>query len=344
MKMKKIFIALTVLAVVLTSCENQDAEFPDFNYQTVYFAHQSPARTLVLGEDLFVDNSIDNLYKVEIKATTGGAYKNKENIVINFDVDESLCDDLYFESGAKVVPMPSAYYQLASDKITIPSGSILGGVEVQLTDAFFADPNSLVNTYVIPLVMKNVQGADSILQGVSAVENPARVVDADWSVLPKDFILYTIKYVNPWHGNYLRRGTDQITDGDGSVITSVRHTQYVENNEVVKVSTSSMATATLPLTIKDGGGNNVAFNLTLSFGEDGSCSVSGSSTAYSVIGTGKFVSKGEKNSFGGKDRNALYLDYSVEFNDLNLTYATKDTLVVRDRGVVPEYLKVEKQQ
>ena len=346
MKINKIFVGLAVIAAVLTSCENQDVSYPDFDYQTVYFANQFPSRTVELGEDLFVDNSIDNQHKVLIKATMGGVYSNTKNIVIDFKVDTSLCSGIYFNSGAtsgsKVVPMPSNYYQLASNNVTIPAGSILGGVEVQLTDAFFADPKSLVNTYVIPLLMTSVQGADSILQGTPLVDNPNRCVDADWSVKPRDFILYAVKFVNPWHGNYLRRGTDQITHADASVTTSVRHQQYVEDNEVVKISTNSLTASTLPLTIKDNSGTSVPFNLVLNFTDDGTCTVSSNSSDFDISGSGKFVSKGEKNSIGGDDRDALYLDYTVDFKNLNLKYATKDTLVVRDRGIAPEYFTVTK--
>ena len=52
-----------------------------------------------------------------------------------------------------------------------------------------------------------------------------------------------------------------------------------------------------------------------------------------VSGSGKFVSKGEKNSLGGKDRNAIYLDYTVNLTDNNIQLATKDTLVLRTRNV-----------
>lgn len=341
MKMNKIFMWMAVIAATLTSCENQDITYSDFDYQTVYFANQYPVRTVELGEDLYVDNSIDNLHKVEIKATMGGVRENKKDVVISFKVDESLCNGLYFaSSGAKILPMPSEYYKLASNQITIPSGSVLGGVEVQLTDAFFADPNSLTNTYVIPLLITGVQGADSILQGKPLVSNPNRCVDANWSVKPRDFVLYTVKYINPWQGNYLRRGIDQITKADGTTVTSTRHTQYVENNELVNISTNSLKVSTLPLSIRDSQGNAVKYNLVLTFADDGTCTVSSNNSNYEISGSGKFVSKGEKKSIGGYDRNALYLDYNVKFKSLNLQYSTKDTLVVRDRGVAPEYFTV----
>ena len=41
---------------------------------------------------------------------------------------------------------------------------------------------------------------------------------------------------------------DQITRSDGSVNT-IRHNQYVENDELVKIVSSSLTTATLSLTI-----------------------------------------------------------------------------------------------
>lgn len=52
----------------------------------------------------------------------------------------------------------------------------------------------------------------------------------------------------------------------------------------------------------------------------------------------KIRRKGEKNSFNNKDRDVLYLDYVVDLG--SVTYATKDTLVMRDRQVKPEWFEV----
>lgn len=343
MKINKLFLGLVVATAMVTSCSNQDITYPDFDYQTVYFANQYPARTVELGEDLYVDNSMDNAHKITIKATMGGTQDNKKNVVVNFSVDTTLCSKIYFSSGAKVIPMPSSYYKLVSNQITIPSGSVLGGVEVQLTDAFFADPLSLTNTYTIPLLMTSVQGVDSILRGQPVISNPNRCVDANWSIVPKDFVLYTVKYVNPWHGNYLRRGVDEITNTTtGVASTAVRHAQYVEKNDAVKMTTTGMTTCTLPLSVKNSAGASVPYTLVLTFANDGTCTVTSNSTGIDITGTGKFVSKGEKNSMGGIDRDGLYLDYSVNFKSSNLTCSTKDTLLVRDRAVAPEYLSVVK--
>ena len=60
-------------------------------------------------------------------------------------------------------------------------------------------------------------------------------------------------------------------------------------------------------------GNLFNYNLSLTFTEDGNCTVGSTSDDLIISGTGKFVKKGEKNSLGGKDRNAIYLDYTIDF-------------------------------
>jgi hypothetical protein len=325
-------LALSLLS--LTACENQEQEFPDFDYTTVYFANQLPVRTVELGEDDLVDNSMDNQHKVRINAVMGGAYSNTQSRTIDIAVDNSLCDNLFFKGTSNpVLPMPANYYTLAANQIEIASGNIQGGVEVQLTDAFFADEKALSANYVIPVVMTAAQGVDSILSGASYETNPDRFVSSDWTTQPKDYVLYCIKYVNPWHGVYLRRGTDVKTLPDNTVQTVSRHEEYVERDEVVNVVTGSLTDALLPVTTKDMDGNNVTYTLRMTFDNTGACSIASPSADFTISGTGKFVSKGEKNSLGDKDRNALYLDYTVDFVNLNMEYATKDTLVLRERGV-----------
>ena len=200
------------------------------------------------------------------------------------------------------------------------------------TDAFFADKKTLDNYYVIPLKMTGVQGADSILQGKAVVANPMLTNSGDWSVQPKNFVLYAVKYVNPWHGEYLRRGVDQaVINGVSSQL--VRHQQYVEKDEKVNITTESLKDNILSLSTKDAQGNLFNYHLSLTFTEDGNCTVGSTSDDLIISGTGKFVKKGEKNSLGGKDRNAIYLDYTIDFKTKNMQYATKDTLVLSSRAV-----------
>lgn len=333
MKKNILNIAMATMLIGLTACESQDNEFDDFDYQTVYFANQYATRTVELGEDEFVDNSMDNEHKIEIKAIWGGGYNNRRNVIIDYKVDESLCENLYFKgTDTRVLPMPASYYNLLSKQINIPKGSISDGVEVELTDAFFADEKSLGNNYVIPIVMTDVQGADSILEGKSTLASPRLTKADDWSIQPKNFVLYCVKFVNPWHGEYLRRGVDQATIA-GTSKTLVRHASYVEKDEVVGINTNGYRKNVLSLTTKDENGNSFGYDLHLTFDEQGNCTISDQSDDIEVSGSGKFVVDGEKNSLGGKDRNALYLDYTVDFGSRNMKYATKDTLVLRTRNV-----------
>lgn len=315
MKIKLLF-ALMFIAV-LVSC-NKKREFPDYDYQTVYFAYQYPVRTITLGEDIY-STELDNQYKFKIMATMGGVYENKKNISIDFVVDNSLTNGLLFTAGgATVTPMPTDYYSFASNKITIPSGSIAGGVEVQLTDAFFADPKAISNNYVIPLRMTAVTNADSILSG-------------------KNFILYAIKYVNIWHGNYLRRGKDAIVGKPGYTAlskTNIRHQQYVEKDEVNKLSTLTLTDLNFPLFFKDISSTNVDLSLRLKFDNAGNCTVTSGASNATATGSGKFVKKGEKNSWGNTDRDAIYLTYEIDFSQARIT--SVDTLVLRDRAVTME--------
>ena len=139
--------------------------------------------------------------------------------------------------------------------------------------------------------MTGVQGADSILQGKAVVANPMLTNSGDWSVQPKNFVLYAVKYVNPWHGEYLRRGVDQaVINGVSSQL--VRHQQYVEKDEKVNITTESLKDNILSLSTKDAQGNLFNYNLSLTFTEDGNCTVGSTSDDLIISGTGKFVKKG----------------------------------------------------
>ncbi|HOS45501.1 MAG TPA: DUF5627 domain-containing protein [Paludibacter sp.] len=344
MKQIKLVTILTVgvLSMLISSCENQEVDFPDFDYSTVYFAYQYPVRTIVLGEDTY-DTSLDNQHKFEIYATMGGVYANKKRVAIDFVVDNSLTNKLFFSVGDPVKPMPADYYTLAGNQIVLDK-SLQGAVGVQLSDAFFADPNSLKNSYVVPLRMTKVVNADSILSGRGSVDDPVRTNPADWEVnaLPKDYVLYCVKFINQYHANYLRRGVDQITR-DGTTSTVVRHKQHVENDELSKLTTASLTSNEYIVSVLKADDTYEDCNLLLTFDTSNKITVSATTAGYVAAGTGSFVPKGEKKSWGNKDRDVVYLDYTITAAS-GISYATKDTLVARDRGVSietfnPSYIK-----
>ena len=75
--------------------------------------------------------------------------------------------------------------------------------------------------------------------------------------------------------------------------------------------------------------------LLLNFDNQDNCTITSETAGVTATGTGKFVSKGDKNSWGNKDRDALYLEYTINYGDIQ--FAVTDTLVVRDRGVKAEW-------
>ncbi len=327
MKTNKLITGALIALTTLSGClKNADITHPDYIYQTVYFASQNPIRTVVLGEDRNIDNTLDKQRKVEIKATLGGTRENKNNVVISYDVEPSLLTNRYFAANygnAKIMPLPSNYYTLASDKITISPGNIMGGVQVQLTDAFFNDPLAITNTYALPLKMTGVQNADSILS-------------------TKDYVIYALKFVNPWHGEYLRSGKDSYVYPDAATRNVARSygINYATAPRSV-LTTRSLSEITYPVTLVNSTNSNVNISLILKFGNDGKCTISSGTAGYTASGTGSFISGGAKNHWGNVDRDALYLSYQVSnpstTSSVISNVTSTDTLVLRDRAVKPEY-------
>ncbi len=361
MKLKKYIygVALGALSLTCVSCYNADKEFPDYEGgTTAYFAYQFPVRTLILGNDIY-DNTLDNAHKCQIWSTMGGAYGGR-NAFIDIAVDETLCDNLWFvdEGGnpsAPVLPMPTSYYQLLSNVIPY-NGDPRGYVEVQFTDAFFNDPKAIANTYVIPLVMKNAKGIDHILTGKPREGlSPSRTNSEDWEVLPKDYVLYCVKYMNPWQGKYIRRGVDNVTEKgvtntvvrkDFSLVnTDVEHYKenpVNQNDEVCGITTKNMSQANFKVSFKRGAGDaSISCNLILTFNGN-NCTISTDDEDVTATGSGEFITKGTErpeykdyqwgsNNGEPVQRDILRLAYEVKFNKMDIQVSTNDTLVVQTR-------------
>lgn len=338
--------ALGILALGMSSCENGDQEFPDYEGgTTVYYPYQYIERSVVLGNDENRDNTDDNNHVLYIVSTMGGAYNGK-NITLNVDVDNSLCDNLYFEDGVTPVkPMPSNYYTIPTKTVAY-NGNLQGRLQVKLEDAFFADPDCAKNTYVIPVRIKDQVGADSILSGspVVAGTTPARTDAASWSVVPKDYILYCVKFMNPWDGYYFRRGTDKITE-NGQTNEVKREGATIEKDEVSHITTKSLKECNFAVSVNKADGSKVTCNLKLTFDDSGNCTVASDTEGMTASGSGKFVEKGAKLAWGNKDRDILTLNYRVDFGS-GLVLESSDQFVAETRGntngVVtfsPKYIK-----
>ena len=339
--MKKINKSFILLFAVLAmfSCENQPIEFDDFDITTCYFPYQSPARTLILGNYNEGFNDNDNLRQFEIGVTMSGVYENKEDRKVYFELDTALLSNI-----ANIKYLPTTHYTIeTASPVIIPKGDTKGRIMVKLTDAFFNDPKSVstffsvgvlpVCNYAIPLKIIQVEGLDSILSGKAIIANPNRTVASNWSVLPKDYTFFAIKYINKYHGNYLRRGADKVFNSltNAEIGTTVYRNKIIESSEVVKASTFDLNTISVPSIIRRfnaANGGTLAFKFI--FAADGSCKVINNATSVE-IGTGMFKENGDM--WGGKLHDVIYLDYSYIDATKNEKHEVKDTMVIRDRAI-----------
>lgn len=359
--MKKIILSMMAACAMFlaTSCENSDVDFDNYDYQTVYFANQSYVRTITLGDDVYPTDD-DNQHKFYIKATLGGDRNLSGEHKIKIAVDNSLVEGLKYSNGQPVQAMPAEYYKLASDYITIPKGEVKGGVEVQLTDAFFADPKALDVTYVIPVRMLEASGNDSILSGKKkeTVDNPVVTNSDDWQVQPLNYTLCAVKYKNPYFGSWISHGTDEI-DLDGTKSTVTREAEYLEKNELRNITSLGLTKSCYPLTTSvnitnDKGETTSAAltaNLILNITDDGNVSITSEDTnsydvpgsgnggkySFTATGSGKWTRQGAKKAWGDQDRDLMELQYTVTYTYTDKgethvkTYNCKDNLVMQSR-------------
>lgn len=316
------------IAPVLTSCENGNQTFGDYDYQTVYFAYQNAVRTLTMGDDV-ASTELDNKHQFDVYVTLGGVESNGKDRPVTLIVDESLCEGLAFESnGEQVVALPSSYYTLevggtavspaSPFTVTLPQGAVMGGVRVQLTDAFFADAKATSLKYVLPL----------------------KIVSADEQVLgDRNYTLRAVKYKNKWHGAWISRGTDEA-DLNGVLSVDKRHAEYLEYDEIRYITTRSLTEAVynvstvIPLT-----GTNLtpSCDLLLTFDDNDRCTVTTTTDGCTATGSGKWEHQGAKKAWADKDRDQLTLDYTVTYTyedngeQRYKTIHSLDTLVMRDR-------------
>jgi len=340
--MKKILYLFSIVTL-LFSCENQDVEFDDFAYQTVYFPYQTPVRSIILGDEEIGDNSIDLEHAFSIGASLGGLYNNTKDRVLTVGLEPELASKITDASGKALTLLPSAYYNATFDKIIIPSGSFFGKMRVNLTDAFFADPLSIGLNYVVPVKITSASG-DSVLSGkaLTSVTSPDPRIAAHWAIPPKNYVLFGIKYINATHGVYLLRGKRTNTTNALDVVTYSK--QFIDDNVMTKLTTKSLTENYMPTV---GGTNteaiNAKYSILLTFNKDNkSVAVSQKSASNVVVnGTGKYYSKTDAlaEGYNGKKHRTIYLDYT--YIDGTNTYHVNDSLVFVDTDMKFEEFAVK---
>ncbi len=329
--MKKIsLLIISVLFLGLYSCHNEKWEFPDYYYSTVYFPYQYPVRTLVLG-DYETDNTNDNNLKFLISAHIGGMYDNTSDRTVNYEIVPSLAQNVITSLKDSIKLLPSSYYAVSPlNQFIVPKGKFFGGFEVQLAEAFLDDTFAYRVRYVVPVRITD-SSLDTILSGKSPISNPDPRIAGNWNITPKNFALFGIKFINPYHGKYLHRGIAIRKDLSMVPIdTVIYRTQYIEKNEIWALKTSGRYKVTVTGVVRSKPGSPGTFKMDLNFNTNGDCTITTSiGSAFTVTGTGKFVKDGDE--WGNKKRNAIQVSYDI--SSATNIFSVKDTLVIRDRDV-----------
>ena len=312
----------------LWSCESGDQSFPDYEGgTTVYFPYQYPVRTIVLGDDEY-DTSMDKAHKCQIKATFGGSY-NGSNGSVTVAVDESLCNNLFFEDGVTPVKaMPSRFYELSTTTLHF-NGTMNGTVEVQLTDDFFDDRDAVKETYVIPLKIVDQSGFTKVLTGQLLEGQSGSRTDASvWDIQPKDFVLYCVKFQNKYSGFWRTHGTTSTAD--------------IESAPEVEIRSLSLNKCAYTVSYQEGD-QIYSADMLLTFDGSNNCTITSLTDGVSVSGNGSWGDNTEIKAWGNKDRDGMELNYTVDFGN-NHKWSTHEKMVWERSGVkitefAPVYVK-----
>lgn len=337
--MKRTFFLFGIFAL-LVSCSNQEVDFDDFAYQSVYFPFQTPVRTIILGDEVEGDNTIDREYAFSVGVALGGLYENDRDREVAIELAPELALDITNAEGDTLEILPAAYYNATFDRITIPEGSFFGKLRVDLEDAFFDDPAATDLKYVIPLRITDGFG-DTVLSGSpsAVVDDPDLRITEDWVIPPKNYTLFGVQYINALHGMYLLRGRSINTTANpqDTVFYSAR---FLTDNDMTKLTTKSLSESIM--STMGGTKKNGKYRMLLSFdatSQDISISQM-DATSVVVNGTGKYFTKddAEAESYSEFRHRTLYLDYT--FEDGGNTFHAMDSLVFIDTDVKFEEFQV----
>jgi Domain of unknown function (DUF1735)/Family of unknown function (DUF5627) len=341
MKMKNIVMYLSII-VLLASCESSsEVEFPDFTYQTIYFPVQNPVRTIVLGDEIRFDSSIDLEKAFSIGVNVGGLYENTKDRKVSIKLAPELVPTdptklLITTTNDTLVLLPPSYYKASSlTEMVIPKGSFVGKIRVDLTDAFFNDPKSVNVKYVLPLLINpDPTSKDSVLQGKPAVANPIRTKRSDWlgGLTPKDYTLFAVNYTNKNHGVYFLYGADQVYNAAGVLVSTKPYRKpVVTDNITTPLTTLSLSECLLG--VLGGTNTGASYKMKLKYNDDKTITLGSVKGAFPVTGSGIYKDPAEGVVWSQQGHKTVILNYS--FKDAsNQEHRCKDTLVYRSSGIV----------
>ncbi|MGQ1945739.1 BT_3987 domain-containing protein [Geofilum sp. OHC36d9] len=264
--MKNSVICVAIIALLsLYSCEKYDDYYGDYEYSTAYFANSSMDRSVI----------IDEYDYIQVGAVLGGKIENNRDEWVKYE----LVDSLVTNAGYEV--LPADLYDVENNKldgvtnvITIPQGSMLGLMKINLKAEFFSDPKAISSTYALAF----------------------RIVDASTDSIGNDVTIVTFKYVSNAVGIYDHKGI-AISDVD----TLSYGNEAVELTTNTPVGTNSVRSESVLI-----GSGKLVFDLTM----DADNNIAFSSGDGSTID----ITPVEDGFFDRENDHNIYLDYTFDYN------------------------------
>lgn len=223
--MKRILIAALFLSLAMTSCYDDYIE--DFDYTSIYFPYQTNVRTFVVGEGM----------KIEVGAALGGVRENRQDRIVNFDMDKSLINATILaamKAGASYIKesvasvdtlklLPSTYFTISdASKMIIKAGNHMGSVIIKADSAkFLQDAKTINATYAIPFMIKSA--------------------DADSVQNAKKYAVIGLKYENMLFGNYWHGGVTTVKDSTGKVVKTTKYFTTIPSPELKIMNLKTVA-------------------------------------------------------------------------------------------------------
>lgn len=277
----KTFNILLFIAVLLGFSSCYEDYVSDYETPNMGFAVAKPLRTVIADRDM----------PIYIGVSIGGKREVDMSDWAKFEIDPALVE------GTGKVLLPSTHYTLSDDEYfrVRKSNLPVADVRIDFTEAFYNDPLSLKEHYVLPFRMTE--------NSLGALREGAETTVA------------IIKYISTYAGTYYRMG--EVTEVDASGAAVGAPVSYGDTHDIIKCGTVTFKSLAPRQVVCPGVGNekegtgsvtltmDADKNVTLT-GVDGKAAISKASGSYKTEGDYDYVAD------AGTRAPQFNLDYTYE--------------------------------
>ena len=292
-------IVFVALLLGITSC--YEGYVHNFEEPSMGFAMEKSVRTVISDREPVV----------YIGVSIGGKREVDMGDWAKFVIDPSLLNGADGNPIAGKAVLPSAYYTLGdSEYMRVRKDNLpVADVKVTLTDAFFADPLSLTDYYVLPFRMTE-NSIGTIREG-------------------GEYTLPVFKYISNYAGTYYRVGTVTEVDASGTAVAPA--VSYGDTWDIIKSPTLDLVTQAPHVVVRPGLGSEASsvgsLVLTVSGtnvtaeGVEGKAAISGFSGTYKKEGDYYFPAQ--------MDTKAPQFELQYTYANSGKYYKVEEKLVLR---------------